>query len=72
MLRHSCPSNSTLRWLHHHDLWKDTLAPHQRKTSQNVKKFKLKDLPGWKDGGIETFEGRGERTDDPDRYNRVL
>ena len=40
-----------------YDLWKDTLAPFKRKTSQNAKKFRLQDLPGWKDGGMEAFEG---------------
>ena len=40
-----------------YDLWKDTMAPYEKKTTNRAKRFKLKELPGWSNGGKEAYQG---------------
>ena len=39
-----------------YDLWKDSLKSFKRKSKANAKKFKLADLPAWRDKGKAAFE----------------
>ena len=39
-----------------YDMWKDALAPYKKKTKAMAKRFNLKDMPAWENGGRAAFE----------------
>ena len=39
-----------------YDLWKDTMAPYEKKTTNRAKRFRLADLPGWVKNGKEAYQ----------------
>ena len=39
-----------------YDLWKETMAPYEKKTTNRAKRFKLSDLPGWANGGKKAYQ----------------
>ena len=39
-----------------YDLWKVTMEPYSKKTTNRAKRFQLKDLAGWRDGGSNAYQ----------------
>ena len=39
-----------------YDLWKDTMAPYEKKTTNRAKRFRLADLPGWAKDGKKAYQ----------------